>query len=40
MDIEHLGVKLIHIIWGVLIYHEPFDSTGGIRLQMVARNAA
>jgi len=37
--IGHCMNKLIHIIWGVLTYHEPFDPSGGIRVQMVAHNA-
>ncbi len=37
--IGHCMNKLIHIIWGVLTYHEPFDPNGGIRVQKVARNA-
>lgn len=37
--IGHCMNKLIHIIWGVLTYHEPFDPNGGTRLQKVAQNA-
>jgi len=36
--IGHCMNKLIHIIWGVLTYHEPFDPNGGIRVQQVAQN--
>lgn len=38
--IGHCMNKLIHIIWGVLTYREPFDPNGGIRVQKVAQNAA
>jgi len=38
--IGHCMNKLIHIIWAVLTYHEPFDPNGGMRMQKVARNAA
>ena len=38
--IGHCMNKLIHIIWAVLTYQEPFDPDGGIRLQEVARNAS
>ena len=31
--IGHCMNKLIHIIWAVLTYHEPFDAKGGKRLQ-------
>jgi len=34
--IGHCMNKLIHIIWAVLTYHEPFDSKGGKRLQKLA----
>jgi len=37
--IGHCMNKLIHIIWGVLTYHEPFDPNGGIRVQKVDQNA-
>lgn len=36
--IGHCMNKLIHIIWGVLTYHEPFDAKGGIRSQMATQN--
>jgi transposase len=36
--IGHCMNKLIHIIWAVLTYCEPFDPKGGIRSQMVAQN--
>jgi len=38
--IGHCMNKLIHIIWGVFTYREPFDPSGGIRSQMVGQNAA
>ncbi|PIQ34254.1 MAG: IS110 family transposase, partial [Zetaproteobacteria bacterium CG17_big_fil_post_rev_8_21_14_2_50_50_13] len=38
--IGHCMNKLIHIIWGVLTYREPFDPNGGIRAQKVAQNAS
>lgn len=31
--------KLIHIIWGVLTYREPFDPNGGVQVQKAAQNA-
>jgi transposase len=36
--IGHCMNKLIHIIWAVLTYHEPFDPKGGIRLQKLREN--
>ena len=36
--IGHCMNKLIHIIWAVLTYNEPFDQNGGIRLQKVREN--
>lgn len=36
--IGHCMNKLIHIIWAVLTYHEPFDPNGGRRVQMVVQN--
>ena len=37
--IGHCMNKLIHIIWAVLTYHEPFDAKGGKRLQKLGLDA-
>jgi len=37
--IGHCMNKLIHIIWAILTYHEPFDDKGGKLLQKLGFNA-